>query len=241
MADTIEIVITATDNASRVLGSVGQNLRSIGTFALGGLTAGLAAATAGIVGLASAAVQGNAQFETYNQQFEVLLGSAEAAKQRMEELAEFGASTPFELPQVVEADRILQGFGLHAEEVAEKFGFSGEQIRTIAGDVASGTGASFQEMSLLIGKFSAGATGEAISRMAELGIASRAELAELGLEFSNSGELLSPLPEAMEVVLQLYRILRTGKMPLFAAWVSQFLIWSKTNCRGYWHLSIALK
>ena len=51
-----------------------------------------------------------------------------------------------DLPEVVQADIILQGFGLHAQDAAEKFGFSGEQIRRIAGDVASGTGASFNEI-----------------------------------------------------------------------------------------------
>ena len=58
----------------------------------------------------------------------------------MAELAQFGRETPFDLPEVVQADIILQGFGLHAQDAAEKFGFSGEQIRRIAGDVASGTG-----------------------------------------------------------------------------------------------------
>lgn len=151
--------------------------------------------------VASKMIGSNAQFEQYTTQFQVLLGSTEAAQQRMADLAEFGAKTPFDLPGVVEADRILQGFGLHAADVAEEFGFSGEQIRTIAGDVAAGTGSSFQEMATLIGRFSAGATGEAISRMQELGIATRKQLAEMGLEFSNSGQLLSPLPEAMDVLL----------------------------------------
>lgn len=173
-------------------------------FLVGGLLQrGLAAVTAGVMALSGGMVGGNAQFEQYSTQFEVLLGSTEAAQTRMEELADFGASTPFDLPGVVEADRILQGFGLHSASTAQQFGFSGEEIRRIAGDVASGTGSSFQEMALLIGRFSAGATGEALQRMAELGIGTRAQLQELGLEFSKSGELLSPLPEAMNVLLQL--------------------------------------
>ncbi|KPV54864.1 hypothetical protein SE17_01240, partial [Kouleothrix aurantiaca] len=148
-------------------------------------------------------LSGNQQFESFTNQFTVLLGSAEAAKQRMAELAQFGATTPFDLPGVVQADRILQGFGLESEAAAQKFGFSGAQIRTIAGDVAAGTGAKFDEIAGYIGKFSAGATGEAISRFQELGITTRAEMAQMGLTFSKSGELTSPLPEAMQVVLQL--------------------------------------
>jgi len=163
-------------------------------------------AVAGAVkGVYDGMVGGNAQFEDYNVQFTTLLHSSEKAKDRLAELADFGAKTPFELPQVVEADRVLQGFGLEAENVAEKFGFSGKEIRTIVGDVASGTGASFKEMADAVGRFSAGATGEAIARFQELGITTRAELTEMGLKFSGAGQLLSPLPQAMEVVLTLMK------------------------------------
>lgn len=235
MADTVEVVITATDRASSVISGIGSGLRSVGTIALGAAAAGLGAVATGIGAVAVAAIQGNAQFEQYNTQFTVMLGSAEEAQQRMAELAEFGATTPFELPQVVEADRILQGFGLHAEEAAVQFGFSGEQIRTIAGDVASGTGSSFQEMASLIGRFSAGATGEAIARMQELGITNRAELAAMGLEFSNSGQLLSPLPEAMGVVLSLmeekYGGLMEAQSGTFTGMLSNLSDWKDATIR----------
>lgn len=210
MDSIINLIINGEDNgATSVLGNVsgavdglGGVLQNAAGFALGGLlTQGINAVTDSMGNLFEGMVGGNAAFEQYQVQFAVLLGSTEAAQTRMAELAAFGAQTPFELPGVVEADRILQGFGLHSAEAAESFGFSGEQIRTIAGDVASGTGSSFQEMATLLGKFSSGATGEAISRMQELGITTRSELADMGLEFSNSGQLLSPLPDAMNTVL----------------------------------------
>lgn len=206
LADAIVYIMGDKGHLDKTLSSAKSAATSFGDAFNTGMARvglGLAGVAVGVGALVGKMVSGNAQFEQYNTQFEVMLGSAEAAKQRMAELAEFGAKTPFELPQVVEADRILQGFGLHAEQTAEKFGYSGEEIRRIAGDVASGTGSSFQEMSLLIGKFSTGATGEAIARMMELGIASREKLSNLGLEFDKSGSLLSPLPEAMEVVLSL--------------------------------------
>lgn len=146
-------------------------------------------------------IKGNAEFERYQTQFGVLLGSADAAKERLAALAEFGAKTPFELPEVVRADKILQAFGLHADDVAQRFGFAGEEIRTIAGDVAAGTGASFEEIAGYLGKFASGATGEAIARMQELGIVTRAQLAEMGVEFSKSGEMLTPVDEAMDILL----------------------------------------
>ena len=138
-------------------------------------------------------VGGNAEFEQYQMRFEVLLKSADAAKQRLAELADFGAKTPFDLPEVVRADTVLQGFGLHSEEAAKRFGYSGAQIRTIAGDVASGSGASFEQIAGYLGKFSAGATGEAIMRFQELGIVTRKQLADMGVQFDKAGSLTSPV------------------------------------------------
>ncbi len=221
MADEfpIDVLLRAKDEMSATLDKATKNVglfsaagSALGTIAGTAISGGLSLITEGLSTVVKAGIEGNAQFETYNTQFGVLLGSSEAAKQRLAELAEFGAKTPFELPQVVDADKIIQGFGLHSEESAKKFGFSGEQIRTIAGDVASGTGADFSEMANLIGKFSAGATGEAISRMQELGITNRDELKQMGLEFSKSGELLSPLPQSMEVVLSLMKKKYGGMM-----------------------------
>jgi hypothetical protein len=210
MAEELKIIITAEDKASPVLTKTKGNLGGLGDVlgkgvkvAAGAALGGVTALAGGLAYLGVQTVQGNAKFEEYNTQFEVLLGSADAAKTRMAALAEFGKVTPFELSQVVEADRILQSFGFHSVEAAQKFGKSGEQIRTIAGDVASGTGASFSEISLLLGKFSSGATGEAIMRFQELGITTREEMSKMGLEFSKSGELLSPLPQAMTTVLQI--------------------------------------
>ncbi len=187
-----------------LLGAFTGGIRSLvtGLGSLGFAAMGIQALASGIAGVASSMVAGNAEFERYTTQFGVLLGSTDAAKARLEDLAEFGAKTPFELPEVVRADKILQGFGLHAEDAAERFGFAGEQIRTIAGDVAAGTGAGFEEIAGYIGKFSSGATGEAIARFQELGIVTRAQLAEMGLEFKKSGELVTPVDEAMGVLLQ---------------------------------------
>lgn len=214
---TIEVVIKGIDESGPAFESLNTNLGdtrdsfdlldhsiNFATEVLANfVTQALQAVGRAVIDLGSEMIASNAQFEQYATQFSVLLGSLDAAEERMAELAEFGATTPFDLPGVVEADRILQGFGLHAEDVAERFGFTGEEIRRIAGDVAAGTGASFQEMALLIGRFSAGATGEALQRMAELGIGTRDQLRAMGIEFSKSGELMTPLPEAMDAVLTL--------------------------------------
>ena len=190
------------EDTQQKAGGLGSALSNMFSMAGGFLLAqGIGAVTGAVGGLVSGMVSGNAEFERYQTQFGVLLKSSEAAKDRLAELADFGAKTPFELPEVVRADKILQAFGLHAEDTAQRFGMSGKEIRTVAGDVAAGTGASFEEISTYLGKFASGATGEAIARMQELGIVTRDQLKQMGLEFSGSGQLISPLDESMTVLL----------------------------------------
>lgn len=164
---------------------------------------GIKALADGVGGLANSFVSGNAEMETYQTQLATLMGSADAAKDRLAELAEFGAKTPFELPEVVRAEKILLGFGLTGEKVFKLTGKTGEEFRSVVGDIAAGTGAQFEEIALNMGKFASGATGEAISRFQEMGIATREQLAQMGVQFSKSGELLSPLPVAMQAITQL--------------------------------------
>ncbi len=206
---------SAQGHASSVGGAFeGISARAV---ALGGVVANAVTGAIGALGGAFASLQqgmigGNAEFERYEIQFGVLLKSADKAKERLGELAKFGAETPFELPEVVRADKILQAFGLHSAESAKKFGMSGAQIRTVAGDVAAGTGAKFEEISAYLGKFSSGATGEAIARMQELGITTRAELAGMGVAFSKSGEMTSPVEVGMSALLQVMQTKFGGMM-----------------------------
>src|SRR5207248_10172096 len=129
----------------------------------------------------------------YGTQLAVLMGGTEQAKARLGELSDFAAKTPFELPAVVKAEKVLQGFGLTGEKAMKMTGAASNDLLTIIGDVAAGTGVSFDEMALYMGKFSAGATGEAMSRFEELGIVTREQLSGMGIQFSKAGELMSPL------------------------------------------------
>lgn len=190
------------NDASQASSGFSVKLAALGNIAGDLAMRALSAVGAAVSDVASAMINGNAEFERYETQFGVLIGGSEKAKQRLAELAEFGAKTPFELPEVVRADKVLQGFGLHSEDAAKKFGFSGKQIRTIAGDLAAGTGQNFEDMARYLGMFASGATGEAISRFQELGITTREELAKMGLEFSKSGELTTPTQQAFTTLLQ---------------------------------------
>jgi colicin import membrane protein len=150
-------------------------------------------------------IGGNKEFEQYEVGFKVLLGNAELAQQRMQDLADFNQKTPFELPGVVESDRILQGFGLHAAAVTEHFRKMDIDVRAVTADVAAGAKTDMQRIATDIGRFSAGATGEAIEDFQRMGVLTREELKGMGVEFNKSGQLVSPLPEAMDVVLTILK------------------------------------
>jgi hypothetical protein len=150
---------------------------------------GFQAVGAAIGGLAQSMIGGAAEFEQYEVQFRVLLGSADAAKRRMADLAEFAKTTPFELPEVVSADKVLQSFGIE----------SAKQLR-IVGDAAAGTGASIEDLAGTFGRISTGQMGEAFQRLAELGIATRTQLEAKGLKFDAGGSYKGSVAQAMTAV-----------------------------------------
>lgn len=192
---------STADKVQGVFGRMSGFVSNTLSTAAGFITANLFGRIAdGIKNVAGGMISGNAEFERYQTQFGVLLKSAPAAKERLDELAKFGATTPFDLPQLVRADKVLTAFGLDSEDTAKRFGVSGAQIRTTIGDVSAGTGADFEELSVTFGKFASGATGEAIARFQELGIATKEEMAKWGLEFSKSGQLLTPTAKAFTIL-----------------------------------------
>jgi len=176
-----------------------------GVLAGAGISFGMGALIEGIKGVGGAMISGNQEMETYKTQLGTLMGSAGAAEERLAELAKFGAETPFELPELVRAEKVLIGFGLQGQKAFKLTGESATDLRTVVGDVAAGVGVPFEELALTVGKFSSGATGEAISRLQELGIVTREQLQDVGIQFSKSGELLSPLPEAMTATVKIMK------------------------------------
>jgi len=68
------------------------------------------------ISLLSQPLEKAGQFETMQMQLEVVMGSAEKAKARFKELADFTKGTTFEVGQVVEAGKELQSLGRYSKE-----------------------------------------------------------------------------------------------------------------------------
>lgn len=114
-------------------------------------------------------VQTASQFEQYNVQFSVMMGSAEKAKARIQEYAEFGAKTPFNLPEIVQAGKILDQLGGSALA-------TGNGLKLV-GDMASASNQSYQAMATYVGRVynamqSGRPFGESAQRLQELGLLS---------------------------------------------------------------------
>lgn len=191
-------VVAEFERLKTTLGGVGNNLGTLasmaGTIAGAAGFAGIAVATFGAV---RAGMEYNTTIERQTASFKTLLGSTEAAQQRMEELAEFASSTPFELPEVVASSRLLQS--LTGGALA-----TGDALR-IVGDAAAAAGRSFEETAQWIGRLYAGLksgtpVGEATNRLLEMGLISGDTKRELE-DLAKSGQATG---NAFEVVARTF-------------------------------------
>jgi len=214
MANVIEVLIKglvsdefkkALDQASQSVegfaNKVGQSVENInkrfegmnkGFEALGKSMVGIGVAlsigiTAPTVALAAGAVQAGANIEKLTVAFQPLLGSAQAATKRMAELQQFANLTPFELPEVAKASRML-------EVMTKGVLATGDALRMV-GDIASGVGQGFDEVAMWVGRLYDGLksgrpVGEATMRLQEMGAMSGdtrnklEEMAKTGAKFS---------------------------------------------------------
>jgi hypothetical protein len=164
---TIAGVEVQASGLTGVMGKLG------GVIGKAGFAAALTAAAAGAVALGAGlafikdASGKAAGIEALTMQFETLLGTAERARERMEEIKVFAASTPFEIANLSETSKLLQTLG--GDMLA-----TGAGLRMV-GDAAAIAGQPIQEVGLHFGRLfnaiTSGTTaGESVSRLQELGL-----------------------------------------------------------------------
>lgn len=112
------------------------------------------------------AIRESFKFETLTGQFRTLLGSTEAAEERMAMLARVAEETPFDLEGVVKANRTLSVMSGDALGTREAL--------LLVGDTAAATGGQVEELAFWVGRAYAMIKGgqpfgEAAMRLSELG------------------------------------------------------------------------
>jgi len=169
MAFTVDIRGNAS-HLEKTLGLAKGRLLDLGNVATTGV-AGLAAlGAAGAAGLGAFIIsssQAASNVESLTMQFETLLGGADAAGKRMEEITKFAASTPFEIAELAATSKLLQTMGGNLLA-------TGDGLRMV-GDAAAISGQPLQEVGLHVGRLfnaitSGTSAGESVARLQELGL-----------------------------------------------------------------------
>ena len=191
---TWNIILQAKDKASGIINNITGGVRRAVNLLTSPLT--LLGVGGGIGGLTKLGIDMVVERENITTAFETLLGSAEAAEKRIEELTEFAGQTPFLRDEIYEASRIL--------EVFTRGALSTSKGLKLVGDVAAGTGQDYKDVALWIGRLydamaSGRPVGEMTSRLQEMGAISGQQRALLE-DLAKSGKDISQTwPQAEKV------------------------------------------
>lgn len=169
MAFTVDIRGNAS-HLEKAIGLAKSKLGDLANSAKFGVTALAGLGAAGVAGLGAFIISSSkaaSNIESLTMQFETLLGSTSAAKQRMEEIVKFAAETPFEIAELAATSKLLQTLG-------GTFLATGQGLRMV-GDAAAISGQPIGEIGLHIGRiFNAITTGNSagvsVDRLQELGL-----------------------------------------------------------------------
>lgn len=125
--------------------------------------AAIGAASTAIVALGKIGLDYNSQMEQYTTNFTTMLGSQEAAVQKVEELKKFAASTPLSMDDLAKGTQTLLAFGVESE--------NSTGILRQLGDIALGDADKMQRLSTAFGKATASGklSGEVVQQMIDAG------------------------------------------------------------------------
>lgn len=192
---------TAFSNVGSKIKSVASNISS----AADSITSKLFNIKSLVAGVATGAVVQQSvgivvDRQNITSQFEVLLGSAEKANERVSELTDFAGMTPFTRDEIFAASKQLQVFTGDALS-------TGDNLRII-GDVAAGTGQQFEDVALWTGRLydamkSGRTVGEMTSRLQEMGAISGEDRTKIE-KLAESGEDITQTWTEVEKIFSRY-------------------------------------
>lgn len=164
------------------LKGIGDSLTTAGTQMMA-VGAGI---TAAFGGTAYAAITAAAEYEQTTIAFTTLMGSASAAQQTLEDLTNFAAATPFQMPELQTVARGLLGFGITGKDLIE-------QIK-ILGDAAAATNAPIGELGQIFVKIRGAGKlmGDTFNQLSERGIMFHKDIAaHFGIAESEVAKFIS--------------------------------------------------
>lgn len=200
--DAVEGLSEELDKARRKTRQLGEEARESGRgfegmakSAKGALNAIAAAeVTKFFVKQGKAAVAAAADIESYQATLETMLGSTQAARDRIEEYRDVAKVTPFGLSEVVEAGNQLQAIGRYSRENLE-----------MLGDLAAASNKPMEQVMNAYAKLATGQKGEAARMFQDLLISRNDWIAATGKGASKNGELLASTEEMMAALPKIMR------------------------------------
>jgi tape measure domain-containing protein len=232
--EKIDILIQATNDASKELNKVTDDIlgvgtatketeKSVGSFqnAMASLGSQLttigavmsAAVTVPLTLMGKSMLQEVSNIETLRVAFDTLTGSAEVGAKTLKQLNEFAAKTPFSFPEVADSAKQLLAFGFSADRLVSSL----QEM----GDVAAGVGMPLSNMVYIMGQIKS--QGQAYSmqlrRLSMQGVPVYTELAKiLGVNVAEVRQLVSDgkigFPQVEQVLRNLTSETFTGTMAL---------------------------
>lgn len=100
----------------------------------------------GFKGLVNGAVDYQKSMEYYTTSFTVMTGSADKASETVKKLADIGAKTPFDMPQLADATSLLMNYGFSADDAVDSM--------MMLGDISQGNADKLDTISRAYGKMS---------------------------------------------------------------------------------------
>lgn len=189
-----EVDDTALRRVDKSLVSVRSNVRRLSIF--------MAAGTVAI----GAFINEAAKLEQVEIAFETMLGSAEAAREKLDELFEFARQTPFTIPGVLESSKLLLAMGIESERLIDTM--------KILGDISAGVGRDkLPRLALALGQVRAATKlrGQELRQFTEAGVPLLDELAKsLGKTPAEITDLISAGKVSFEDVRKSLENLTTG-------------------------------
>lgn len=126
----------------------------------------------GFKGLVSGAVGYQKSMEYYTTSFTVMTGSADKASETVKKLADIGATTPFDMPQLADATSLLMNFGFSADDAVDSM--------MMLGDISQGNADKLNTIARAYGKMNSAqkVTLENINMMIDAGFNPLQEISE---------------------------------------------------------------
>lgn len=189
-------ILNETQQMERQLGQAVGRVRGLFSSIFRPLTSPLTGLLggAGLFALGKEAVDLSMQYDLMTRSLEAITHSATRAKEVMKFVDALAIPSKFVTQELGQAATRLEAFGLKTETylpIVEKLG-----------TVFGGSAQDLMQFTDALGRLKGGMSGRAFEEFARAGL-NRQDFMKVGLRFEKSGELLSPINEALDAVVKL--------------------------------------